>query len=186
MLAKKIKTKIAIRPFRLDDLEAVMDIEPSAFGEHHWSRQSFVAELNKPEGLYFVAHEPSEKKLLGYSGFWMIGEEGHITTLAVHPEYRGQYIGERLLVNNILAARGCGALWLTLEVRASNEPAQKLYSKYGFKTVNIRPRYYQDNFEDALILWSDNITKPEFDAIFRERSAELTKKEEEFADFSRS
>jgi len=185
MLEKSIKTKIAMRPFRLEDLGTVMEIEPSAFGEHHWSRQAFVAELNKPEALYFVAYEPSEKQVLGYSGFWMIGDEGHITTLAVHPEYRGQYIGERLLVNNVVAARDCGAFWLTLEVRASNANAQKLYAKYGFKTVNVRPHYYQDNFEDAFILWSENITSPEFDTLFRARVAELTKKEEEFASFSR-
>ncbi len=186
MSAQKIPTKIVIRPFRLDDLEAVMAIEPSAFGEHHWSRQSFVSELNKPEGVYFVACEGSHNKLIGYSGFWIIGDEGHITTLAVHPDYRGQYVGERLLVNNITEAKICGANWLTLEVRASNEPAQNLYSKYGFKTVNIRPHYYQDNFEDALILWSENITTEGFDTLFKNRIAELKRKEEEFADFSRS
>ncbi len=186
MLPKKIQTKILIRPFRLEDLEDVMAIEPSAFGEHHWSRQSFVAELNKVEGMYFVAQSATTKQLLGYSGFWILDSEAHITTLAVHPQYRGQYIGERLLVNNISEARACGALRLTLEVRASNEAAQKLYAKYGFKTVNTRPHYYQDNFENALILWSDNVTTDEFNCLFKERTELLAKKEEDFAGFSYS
>ena len=184
-LPKKIQTKIFIRPFRLEDLEEVMVIEPSAFGENHWSKQSFIAELNKPEGVYFVA-QGSDKQLLGYSGFWLLDQEAHITTLAVHPQHRGQYIGERLLVNNIIEARRCGALRLTLEVRASNDAAQKLYLKYGFKTVNTRPHYYQDNYENALILWSDDVTTPEFNILLNERMATLAKKEEELAGFSYS
>jgi len=180
----QVEAKIAIRPLRLDDLEEVMAIEPTAFGEHHWSRQSFVQELNKSEALYFVARHAQTKELLGYSGFWMIGQEAHITTIAVHYNYRRQYLGEQLLINNILAARQCGALWLTLEVRASNEAAQKLYSKYGFKTINVRPHYYQDNFENALILWSENITMPEFNVLLDTRIAELEKREQKFASFS--
>ncbi len=179
-----VNTKILIRPLRLDDLEEVMAIEPTAFGPHHWSKQSFMQELNKPEALYFVARLVQTKELLGYSGFWMIGQEAHVTTIAVHSNYRRQNIGEQLLINNILVGRQCGALWLTLEVRASNEAAQKLYSKYGFKTVNIRPHYYQDNFENALILWSENITTPEFNTLLEAKISELEKKERKLASLS--
>ena len=165
----KEDNEIAIHPLRLSDLEAVMHIEPMAFGPNHWSRQVFINELNGTAGMYFVAIEPSTMSLLGYSGFWLIGEEAHITTLAVHPDYQRRYIGERLLINNILIARKCGARWLTLEVRASNQAAQNLYYKYGFKNLGTRPRYYQDNLESALILWSDNIETQEFKQLLDER-----------------
>jgi [ribosomal protein S18]-alanine N-acetyltransferase len=183
----KVETNIIVRPLRLDDLEEVMVIEPTAFGPHHWSRQSFIQELNKPEALYFVVRHAQTKELLGYSGFWMIAQEAHVTTLAIHSQYRRQHIGEQLLINNIVAARQCGALWLTLEVRASNEAAQKLYSKYGFKTVSVRPHYYQDNFENALILWSENITTAEFNTLLDTNIAELNKldkKEQTIANLS--
>jgi ribosomal-protein-alanine N-acetyltransferase len=178
LIMLEIQTKIIIRPFRLEDLDEVMAIEPTAFGTNHWSRQSFISELNKPEAVYFVAHCDDTKALIGYSGFWVIGQEAHITTLAVHSKYRRQRVGERLLVNNILVGRQCGAQWLTLEVRASNEPAQQLYSKYGFKTVNVRPHYYKDNLENAFILWSENITTPEFDSMLKMNIAVLEKKEQ--------
>jgi ribosomal-protein-alanine N-acetyltransferase len=130
-----------------------MDIEPVAFGSHHWSRDSFLNELANPSGFYFVAF--NSEMLLGYSGFWLIGDEAHITTLAVHPDCRRAYIGERLLINDIEHAESVGAKRLTLEVRLSNEAAQRLYEKYGFKELGKRRKYYQDNDEDALVLWAD-------------------------------
>lgn len=170
---EQIRTEIDIRPLRLEDLETVMDIEPAAFGQHHWSRESFINELNNSAGLYFAAVESLKRNLIGYSGFWLIGEEAHITTLAVHPDYRRQYVGERLLINNILQARKWGANKLTLEVRASNQSAQNLYHKYGFKSLGVRPHYYQDNFENALILWSENVGAQTFNSLLNQRMAEL-------------
>jgi len=164
---------IAIRPFRLEDLDAVMEIESLAFGSNHWSRQVFINELNNAAGIYFVAVNSSSKKVLGYSGFWLIGQEAHITTLAVHPDYYRRYVGERLLVNNILHAKSLGARWLTLEVRASNEAAQKLYFKYGFKSLGARPYYYLDNSESALILWSEDIETQQFKQLLEQRTAAL-------------
>ncbi len=143
-------------------LDQIMDIEPVAFGSHHWSRQSFVSELTNPSGNYFIAVEPTIDRLLGYTGFWLIGEEAHVTILAVHPQWRRQYIGERLLIKNICEAFRAGAKWLTLEVRVSNQAAQDLYMKYGFKNLGLRRNYYQDNDEDALVLWTENICSSEF------------------------
>ncbi len=157
----------------LSDLDEVMEIEPVAFGSHHWSRQSFVNELNNPTGHYFVASDEGSGKLLGYSGFWLVGEEAHITTLAVHPEHRRQHIGERLLLHDIGQAEKVGANWMTLEVRVSNQMAQQLYYKYGFKNLGFRRNYYQDNSEDALVLWTENINAPEFKALVARRQAEV-------------
>lgn len=151
------------------DLDQIMEIEPVAFGSHHWSRQSFINELNNPGGFYFSAVDTELNSICGYSGFWLIGEEAHITTLAVHPDLRRKHVGERLLINDINEAQKVGANWLTLEVRVSNESAQQLYYKYGFKSLGMRRRYYQDNDEDALVLWAENITSAEFKKTFNQR-----------------
>ncbi|MCC7529085.1 MAG: ribosomal protein S18-alanine N-acetyltransferase [Candidatus Melainabacteria bacterium] len=160
---------LELRTLADNDLDEVMDIEPVAFGNHHWSRQSFINELDNRLGKYYAAVDASTGQLVGYSGFWLIGDEAHITTLAVHPDCRRKRIGEVLLINNILAARQAGAKWLTLEVRVSNEKAQNLYFKFGFKNLGIRRHYYQDNSEDALVLWTENILRPEFMDLLNER-----------------
>jgi ribosomal-protein-alanine N-acetyltransferase len=163
------RLRIQIRRMRPEDLDQVMSIEPAAFGSHHWSTQSFENELVNDSGCYFTASMPDTKHLVGYSGFWLIGEEAHITTLAVHPNFQRQYIGERLLVNDILEARRVGARWMTLEVRMSNERAQNLYYKYGFKSLGVRKSYYQDNDEDALVLWTENIATAQFHRLLTKR-----------------
>lgn len=157
----------------MSDLDEIMEIEPVAFGSHHWSRQSFCNELNNPGGHYYVACAPESGRLCGYSGFWLIGEEAHITTLAVHPDFRRKYVGERLLLHDIDSARKVGAAWMTLEVRVSNEAAQNLYYKYGFKSLGIRNNYYQDNNEDAMVLWTENIHAAQFTRLVRQRVLEV-------------
>lgn len=164
---------IEVRGLELSDLDAIMEIEPRAYGSHHWSRQSFISELTNASGRYLGAFSTEEGLLLGYTGYWLIGDEAHITTLAVHPDCRRERIGERLLVSNVVDARENGALWLTLEVRVSNEAAQKLYFKYGFRNLGVRRRYYQDNSEDALVLWTDRITDSAFAELFAARSSEV-------------
>ena len=168
---------IQIRRMTLIDLDEVMEIEPVAFGSHHWSRQSFVNELNNPGGYYFVACASDGDKVYGYSGFWLIGEEAHITTLAVHQDLRRHYIGERLLIHDIAQAQKVGANWMTLEVRVSNESAQNLYYKYGFNSLGLRRNYYQDNNEDAMVLWTDNISSTKFKQIVSERVKEILDKD---------
>jgi len=166
--------QLEIRRLTLPDLSAVMAIEPIAFGTHHWSQQSFENELSNSIGFYFAGVDRHSDELAGYSGFWLIsGEEAHITTLAVHPNFRRQYVGERLLINNILEARRRGARWMTLEVRVSNEKAQNLYYKYGFKSLGMRRNYYQDNSEDALVLWTENIETLQFNKLLERRMSVL-------------
>ncbi len=165
--------EIQIKRLTLADLDDVMEIEPVAFGIHHWSRQSFVNELGNPGGHYFAAFDRKTGHLCGYSGFWLIGEEAHITTLAVHPDFRRHYIGERLLVHDINKAEKAGASWMTLEVRLSNEAAKQLYYKYGFKSLGIRRNYYQDNNEDALVLWTENMNSADFKTLIKKRTEEL-------------
>ncbi|WP_110513507.1 ribosomal protein S18-alanine N-acetyltransferase [Herpetosiphon llansteffanensis] len=100
--------------------------------------------------------------LVGYAGLWLMIDEGHITTIAVTPSQRGQGLGELLLNGLIDQGVDMGATRLTLEVRISNESAQRLYLKYGFEPSGTRVRYYTDNGEDALIMWTDVITEPSY------------------------
>jgi [ribosomal protein S18]-alanine N-acetyltransferase len=111
----------------------------------------------------------SHYPIVGYGGVWLSVDEGHITTIAVAPEYRGRGIGELLLNGLIDQAINLNADVLTLEVRVSNLVAQQLYVKYGFRPAGKRPRYYTDNGEDALIMWTDPIRNP----VFQERLLQL-------------
>lgn len=168
--------RLQIRRMSPDDLDSIMEIEPIAFGTHHWSRQSFLNELANPSGHYFSAIDEERGALCGYSGFWLIGEEAHITTLAVHPDMRRNHLGELLLINDIEQAWAVKASFLTLEVRVSNHVAQSLYFKYGFKNLGTRRKYYQDNDEDALVLWAENIRGEEYKKNVRNRLEHLAGK----------
>ena len=159
--------EVQIRRLLEADLDQVLEIEPVAFGSKHWSHQSFLTELANAGGTYFCAVEPEEATVCGYSGYWLIGDEAHITTLAVHPDYRRLGIGELLLINDIHSAQKAAAKCMTLEVRVSNQPAKELYYKYGFKSMGLRRKYYQDNNEDALVLWTEDITSEEFQATLQ-------------------
>lgn len=106
-------------------------------------------------------------QIVGYGGLWLVVDEAHITTIAVDPTHRGRSVGELLLINLIDQASELNATWVTLEVRKSNTTAQNLYLKYGFRTSGVRERYYTDNGEDALIMWTDPIAAPEYQARLR-------------------
>jgi ribosomal-protein-alanine N-acetyltransferase len=158
---------------RHDDLIDVVPIERLCFGDR-WSVQAFANELENPASTYFVAREGG--KIVGYAGFWLILDEAHITTIATHPQWQRRSIGEQMLITMIDAAAKKEAKWLTLEVRVSNASAQKLYAKYGFTALGRRRGYYQDDGEDALVMWTENI----WDQAYRERlernRAELERK----------
>ncbi len=164
---------IKIRELTGNDVAAIMAIEPFIYGDHHWSKATFLNELTNEKSFYYGAFDKSGENLLGYTGFWLITGEAHITTLAVHPDYRRKSIGERLLINTVIKARELGGEWLTLEVRESNEAAKGLYFKYGFSALGERKKYYQDNGETALILWSDKISSENFEKLFNTRVVEL-------------
>lgn len=113
-------------------------------------------------GLFTTSSPPSPYQVVGYGGVWLTVDEGHITTLASAQNVRRRGVGELLLNGLIEAARELGAEVLTLEVRVSNLAAQQLYLKYGFEARGTRRRYYTDNNEDALIMWTGPITAPEY------------------------
>lgn len=92
-------------------------------------------------------------ELIGYIGVWSIADEGHINNVAVLPKYRRMHVGTILLNTMINATEEAGIVSHTLEVRASNEAAQSLYGRFGFKESGRRKGYYEDNGEDAIIMW---------------------------------
>src|SRR5262249_26635486 len=119
---------------------------------------------------------PELAAIVGFAGLWLMVDEAHVTTIALHPEFRGRGLGELLLVNLIDISYNIGAKWVTLEVRVSNYIAQNLYRKYGFREAGLRHRYYSDNQEDALIMWTEEINSPTYKQKFFEQKAVLMKK----------
>jgi ribosomal-protein-alanine N-acetyltransferase len=155
--------KVLIEPMRLEDLDAVHRIELASFSSP-WPANAYRSELETNRlASYLVARVDGE--IVAYGGMWLMVDEAHITTFAVHPAWRRQKIGERLLLAFLDVAVARQAREATLEVRLSNISARRLYEKYGFRPVGLRPRYYSDDGEDALIM----TTEPIRDAPYRDR-----------------
>lgn len=142
---------ITFRKMTIDDLDDVMEVEVSSF-TLPWSREAFFNELTKNQFAHYLVLEV-DHKIVGYCGMWIIVDEAHITNIAILPDYRGMKLGEALMGKVIELARVLGALRMTLEVRVSNERAQRLYRKFGFENGALRKQYYTDNMEDALVMW---------------------------------
>ena len=167
-------TEITITKMEASDIENVSCIEAEAYGEHHWSKSAFYDELQNNLAKYYVAKTP-EGELVGYAGTWHIIDEGHITTIAVKKSHLRKHIGEAIILKILEDCYEAGIKYLTLEVRVSNTPAISLYSKYGFNSLGTRKGYYQDNNEDALIMWTENIFYDKFKTRYVENKENLKK-----------
>jgi len=106
--------------------------------------------------------QPPQSYIVGFSGVWMMADEAHVTNIAVREHYRGKGVGSLLLIATIDMAVELKAIFLTLEVRASNKVAQKLYTRYGFTERGVRRGYYLDNREDAIIMTTESVASPVF------------------------
>ncbi len=139
----------------LDDLQQVHEIDVLSFSLP-WTERSFRFELTgNPSSRVWVAELPGQNGrpvLAGMIVVWLILDEAHIGTFAVHPDQRRKGVGRRLLAESLLGAQAEGAKTALLEVRRGNLGAQALYHRFGFEVVGVRPRYYRDNNEDALLL----------------------------------
>jgi ribosomal-protein-alanine N-acetyltransferase len=127
---------------------------------------------------------PRPGRIIGYAGMWLVIDEAHITTIAVREAVRGQGLGELLLTSLIEAAAEMGADRMTLEVRVTNEAAQRLYEKYGFKREGVRARYYSDNNEDAYIMTVSGIRDEPYRSRFDQQLAALRTRLERQPDMS--
>ncbi len=142
---------IEFRYMTLDDVEAVGVLEQLSFSTP-WPIDAFVNELTINKHAHYVV-ATVRGRVIAYCGMWVIIDEAHITNVAVHPDFRGQKIGERLMRQMMGLAVVLGGERMTLEVRPSNYTARNLYAKLGFVEAGVRKRYYSDNNEDAIIMW---------------------------------
>lgn len=148
-----MEDNFSVRPMEFDDLEEVVLLEKTCFTDP-WSMETFVHEITKNHmASYVVAVDENTNKITGYAGMWIVLDEAHITNVGVLPEYRGKGIGVMLMNRQVKDSIVAGAIKMTLEARVSNEVAINLYKKLGFTQVGIRKRYYEDNNEDAVIMW---------------------------------
>jgi len=161
---------VVVAPMELEDVAAVQTIEQASFSAP-WPPNAYETELRTNRlAQYLVIRVESE--IVGYAGLWLMVDEAHVTTFAIHPDWRRRRLGERLLLSLLDIAIARRAAEATLEVRLSNLPARRLYEKFGFRPVGIRPRYYTDNNEDALIMTTDRLTgAPMRDRLARLRAA---------------
>ena len=139
---------IKAQAIHLDD---ILIIENLSF-KIPWSMQSLNDEIIKNDFAYYICAYYGER-VVGYAGMWHVCDEGHITNIAVHPEFRGNGAGSAMMEGLISVARERCIEGLTLEVRKSNVQAIALYKKYGFENGGLRKAYYADNNEDAIIMW---------------------------------
>lgn len=146
-------TEVAVRDMYLSDLDAVMTIETSSFPTP-WSRSAFQSELMENNFAVYQVLD-FHGRIVSYGGMWMILDEAHVTNVAVHPDFRGCHLGERMMEGLMQKAKTLGALRMTLEVRRTNVVAQNLYQKLGFIQLGVRRGYYTEPREDAFIMWKD-------------------------------
>ena len=150
--------EITIAPMHRRDLKSVVRIEGEVY-PRPWSTSLFLSELALANSrAYFVAK--SGRHVVGYAGLMMSDTDGHITTVAVDPDWQREKIATRMLVVLAREAIRRGATSLTLEVRVANKGAQALYRRFGFLPVGVRRNYYQETNEDALVMWADDVNTP--------------------------
>jgi ribosomal-protein-alanine N-acetyltransferase len=141
---------ISIRRMTLEDVPIVHEIDMLSFSLP-WPERSFRFEMTEnPVARGWVA--VSGERIASMLVLWLIVDEAHIATLATHPDFRREGIGQQLMITALLSARAEGAVRAFLEVRAGNTNALALYKKHGFAVAGIRPRYYRDNNEDAILM----------------------------------
>jgi [ribosomal protein S18]-alanine N-acetyltransferase len=179
-----------VEPMTLADIDRVLEIEQLSFSAP-WSARAYRFEITQNEHSTMLVVRPAASRrvvaarwlrllspgvrepVLGYAGFWLLSEDAHVATLAVHPDWRGRGLGELLLLSLLEEAMESDACRATLEVRVSNTVAQALYCKYGFQTVSRSKRYYADNNEDAYIMATPPFETPGFTDGLRQHRAEL-------------
>jgi ribosomal-protein-alanine N-acetyltransferase len=140
-----------IEAMREGDLDPVMEIERLSF-RAPWSRQVFREELSRSWAFLDVLRWTTTGRVLAFCNYWRVADEVHILKVATHPEARRMGLGSRLMEHILAFGRRQPCRSVTLEVRRSNEPAQRIYRRFGFKAVGLRPNYYADDNEDAVVM----------------------------------
>ena len=170
-----------VRAMQLEDVDQVSAVEGLCF-PLPWPAETYRRDLRYQGSTHYLVverlpqaeTEPGE--VVGFCGYWLISGEVHISTIGVHPDYRGFGLGEYLLVSLLSEGMESGADSATLEVRVSNHAAQKLYRKYGFEPNGRRRRYYRDNHEDALLMGIESLTGEDYRALLLGHWQELRRR----------
>lgn len=149
-MGKTPEKGIVTRAMSAADLKAVQIIEQESFHDS-WTVESWLSELNNELAHYIVLEQ--EGAIRGFAGFWLIVGEAQVTRVAIAKNERGKGMGKALTEALITSAWQACAESITLEVRKSNIAAQTVYTKTGFAVSGVRPQYYEDNKEDAIIMW---------------------------------
>jgi [ribosomal protein S18]-alanine N-acetyltransferase len=147
--------EVVVTSMRRRHLRGVLRIEHRVY-PRPWSLGLYMSELALPSTrVYLVARIGTN--VIGYAGLMTVGEDGHITTVAVDPQWHRRAVGTRLLLALLDQARARGVQNVTLEVRMSNAAAQTMYRRFGFAPAGVRRGYYVDNAEDAMVMWAHGI-----------------------------
>lgn len=174
-MTRPLLARVALEPLAEHHLGAVLAIEERV-QSHPWTRGIFTDELRAPERCYLVATGPSpgRPRVIGFGGAMAVLDEAHVTTLAVDPAEQRHGVGTRLLIGLLDWMRtATAAAAATLEVRAGNHGAQRLYSQLGFAPVGLRPGYYPDGGEAAVIMWTDDLRGAAFTRRLEARRSRL-------------
>ncbi len=162
---------VHIVPMRRRHLRSVLRIEAETH-PRPWSLSLFMSEMAlRTSRAYYVARV--DGFVVGYAGLMMSADEGHITTIAVDPNWHRRKIGTRLLLVAAREAIRRGARALTLEVRMSNKAAQELYRAFGFRPAGVRKNYYAETNEDALVMWAEDVDTTDYSLRLAELEARV-------------
>ena len=162
--------QVIVAPMRTRDLRGVLRIEAAVFPEP-WSHRLFVEELaQRTSRAYRAAWIGTQ--IVGFAGLMLIDDEAHVNNIAVDPHWQGRGLGGVLLSDLVRTALDRGARHLTLEVRVGNEPAIALYRRFGMAPVGVRPNYYPETGDDALIMWVHDIDSDAYAERLRSIEAE--------------
>ena len=203
-LTELLSGGVQIDLMRHEDIPSVRYVERRCF-DSPWPRNAFNAELRRSDSACYLVlrlGEPvkspggplppariggilrrlagredwNEQNLVGFIGAWFLVDEVHITTIAVDPDYQSLGLGRLMLLLVTELGRSRGMKRLTLEVRESNQRARSIYRRMGFFEKAVRKRYYSDNREDAIVMWSEDINSPLFDEILDQTRSRLSER----------
>ena len=151
MAAQPAPSTTEIHKLTASDLDQVLEIERLSF-RTPWQRPAFESEMAHSWARLEVVRDTATGRILAFADYWLVSDEIHILNIATHPQARRQGHGARLLHHIVEQARNASFKVIDLEVRRSNVAAQALYASHGFQVVGLRPRYYEDNDEDAILM----------------------------------
>jgi [ribosomal protein S18]-alanine N-acetyltransferase len=152
---------IELTPMKRRHLGQVLDIERRVY-PRPWTMTLFLSEIVQRSSRFYIVAK-AHRRVVGYGGLMVFGEEAHVTNIAVDPDHHRRKVASRILYALVSEARQRHASACTLEVRVANHKAQKLYQQFGFAPVGIRKNYYAETGEDALIMWAEGLQGPAYD-----------------------